>query len=90
MTAGAWCKVLPALLTLTCLGIAAAEPARQLGFLRAAPQGENSEGPMAHAPRAPDSTARQALGESAFYDPDNPDLQAFAELRRSRGEPAAG
>jgi c(7)-type cytochrome triheme protein len=75
MTAGARCKFLPALLALACLGVGAAEPAGQLGFLRVTPQVENRQEPTAHAPRARDNTARQALGESGFYDPENPDLK---------------
>jgi c(7)-type cytochrome triheme protein len=74
MTLGVRHKVLRALLALSCTGAGAAEPVRNLAFLRAAPQTETSEEPAPRARAAPDTPAREVLGKSDYYDPRNPDL----------------
>lgn len=70
------------LLALSCLGGQAAEPPRQLAFLRAyPPQPAATTDAPAPAPRrrASDSPAQHALERENFYDPQNPDL---AHLQR--------
>ena len=78
MNSGTWRRARPALLTLLCLGADAAEPGRQLAFLRAVPQAQKSAEPQTHTPPAPGVSSHEAfqsLRDGNFYDPKNPDLK---------------
>jgi c(7)-type cytochrome triheme protein len=71
MTVAAWCKAFPALLALACVD-GATGPSERLAFLRAVPQAEIGKEAASHDARAPGNAARQSLGQSEFYDPENP------------------
>lgn len=71
-------RILPALLILAWLAANAAEPGLSLAFLRAAPPtvtAEEDAPPPPAASRPAETTVRQSLGDSGFYDPKNPDLR---------------
>lgn len=74
MNRGTWRRILLTLPTLAGLCAEATEPPRQLAFFRPVPQVKNGEERTSAPPRVPDHTARQSLGQSNFYDPQNPDL----------------
>ena len=63
------------LLAMHCLPDAAAEPPRQIAFLRPAPAVEAAPEPAPRKTRQDsESPAQQALGRDDFYDATNPDL----------------
>lgn len=74
MNRGAWRWILLMLPALGTFSAAATEAPRQLAFFRPAPQVKRSEEQAPAPPRAAEHTARQSLGQSNFYDPQNPDL----------------
>ena len=85
MKRGFWHRTLPALLIFLCQALGAAEPSRQLAFLRAAPSTENKSQPQTKNRPVPEVSSHEALRSldaGSFYDPTNPDLkylQRYAE-----------